>query len=287
MSRFPFPTGRTRTIVLAILATVLVIASLIVWKAWRDTMGDPQVLRTTVTLADMPEGTDPVTVALLTDIHVSGPDMPPKRLERIVAQVNALEPDLIVIGGDLVSDGRLVTHVYKPDEIIAPLAGSKAPLGVILVPGNHDHWYDWPGLKAALSKTDIVVLENEAHQAGPLAIGGLDDEYTGHDDIPATLRAMEKLEGARIILSHGPDPTPDLPEGSVVLAGHTHCGQIRLPLIGSLGVPSRYGKRYECGRIDEGTKTVIVSGGLGTSVMPVRFGTRAQVWLVEFRPEGE
>ena len=98
---------------------------------------------------------------------------------------------------------------------------------------------------------------------------------------------MEKLAGAHIILSHGPDPTPDLPEGSVVLAGHTHCGQIRLPLIGSLGVPSRYGKRYECGRIDEGTKTVIVSGGLGTSVMPVRFGTRAQVWLVEFRPEGE
>jgi len=287
MSRFPFPTGRTRTIVLAILAAVLVIASLVVWKAWRDTMGDPQVLRTTVTLADMPEGTDPVTVALLTDIHVSAPDMPPKRLERIVAQVNALEPDLIVIGGDLVSDGRLVTHVYKPDEIIAPLAGLKAPLGVILVPGNHDHWYDWPGLKAALSKTDIVVLENEAHQAGPLAIGGLDDEYTGHDDIPATLRAMEKLAGAHIILSHGPDPTPDLPEGSVVLAGHTHCGQIRLPLIGSLGVPSRYGKRYECGRIDEGTKTVIVSGGLGTSVMPVRFGTRAQVWLVEFRPEGE
>ena len=84
MSRFPFPTGRTRTIVLAILAAVLVIASLVAWKTWHDTMGDPQVLRTTVTLADMPDGTDPVTVALLTDIHVSGPDMPPKRLENEV-----------------------------------------------------------------------------------------------------------------------------------------------------------------------------------------------------------
>ena len=171
MNRSSFPTGRKRTLVLAILAAVLVASSLIAWKAWRDTMGDPQVLRTTVTLADMPEATDQVTVALLTDIHVSGPDMPPKRLDRIVAQVNALEPDLIVIAGDLVSDGRLVTHVYKADEIIAPLAGLKAPLGVILVPGNHDHWYDWPALKAGLAGTDIVVLENEAHQAGPLAIG--------------------------------------------------------------------------------------------------------------------
>jgi len=284
VAAFPLPTGRARKLVLAILALVVLIGALLAGKAWRDTMGDPIVRTTTVILPDLPAGTQPVTVALLADIHMSGPDMPPERVERIVAQVNRLKPDLILVAGDLVSDSRLVTHIYRPEEIVAPLAALRAPLGVILVPGNHDHWYDWPALKAELDGTDIVVLENAAHQTGPLAIGGLDDEYTGHDDIPKMLRALRPLDGARVILSHGPDPAPDLPEGSVVLAGHTHCGQIRFPLIGALGTPSRYGERFECGRIDEGTRTIIVSAGIGTSIMPVRFNTRPEVWLIELRP---
>jgi len=276
-------TIRKRTIALALFAVLLLAAALVAWKAWRDTTGDPAILRTTVTLPDMPAGAEPVTVALISDIHVAGPDMPPERVERIVAQINALAPDAVLIAGDLVSEKKVGTKIYGPAEIVRPLTGFDARLGTILVPGNHDHWYGWPRLKKALSQTDISVLENDAIQAGPLVIGGLDDEYTGHDDIARTLAAMDELEGAHVFLGHSPDSLPDLPEGSVILAGHTHCGQITLPLIGALAVPSRYGDRYECGRIDEGSRAAIVGAGLGTSVLPIRFNTRPEVWLIEFR----
>ncbi|GAB5349642.1 metallophosphoesterase [Alteriqipengyuania sp. 357] len=283
MSDFAPHRPRRRTVLLTLLAVATVIGALVAWKTSRDTLSDPEVKRTAVSLPDWPAGSDPVTLALISDIHVAGPDMPPDRLERIVAQVNALHPDAIVIAGDLVSEKGLATRVYPPGEIIAPLGSLSAPLGVFLVPGNHDHWFGWPGLKAQLERIRITTLENEAAQAGPLVIGGLDDDHTDHDDIPKTLAAVAKLDGAPVFLSHSPDPLPDLPQGSVILAGHTHCGQVQLPLIGMVFTQSRYGKRFACGRTDDPHGTAIVGAGLGTSGLPLRFGTRPQVWLIEFR----
>ena len=284
MSRVPFPSGRWRRIALTLLVAISALGALVGSKIWHDTLADPVVRRTTVTLADMPAGTRPVTVALISDIHVAGPDMPPERLDRIVAQINALHPDAVLIAGDLISEKKTGTTIYSADAAIAPLAGLDAPLGTFLVPGNHDHWYGWPALKRALAKTSITVLENDAAQAGPLVIGGLDDEYTEHDDVAKTIAAMDKRTGGRVFLGHSPDSLPELPEGSIIFAGHTHCGQIVLPLVGALGVPSRYGDRFECGRIDEGSRTAIVGAGLGTSVLPIRFGTRPEMWLVTFVP---
>ena len=269
-----------------LLLPVAVLAAIAGINAWQNTLADPVVLVTTVTLPKMPADSAPVTVALISDIHVAGPDMPPERLERIVAQINTLRPDAVLIAGDLVSEKRSASHVYRPDEIVAPLAELEAPLGTFLVPGNHDHWYGWPALKRELAKTRITVLENEAAQAGPLLIGGLDDDYTGRDDIPKTLAAMDRLKGGRIILSHSPDPLPDLPAGSVILAGHTHCGQIRLPLVGAIATQSRYGDRFACGRTEDPAGTAIVGAGLGTSLLPIRFGTRPEVWLIKMRPPG-
>src|SRR5688500_1944647 len=153
---------RKRRIALALLALLFVALAA---KAWRDTMGDPVVLRATVTLPQLPPGTPPIRFALLSDVHVAGPDMPPERLARIVARVNALEPDLVLIAGDLVSEKRFATHIYTPAEIVAPLGKLEARLGVVAVPGNHDHWFDMPGLAAELRKHGITVLANAAHRA--------------------------------------------------------------------------------------------------------------------------
>ncbi|WP_374405245.1 metallophosphoesterase [Pelagerythrobacter sp.] len=254
-------------------------------KAWSDTMRDAVIERTRVTLPELPDDAAPLRVALISDIHVAGPDMPPERLERIVAQVNALEPDVVLIAGDLVSDKRTATHIYTPEQIVAPLGALDAPLGVIAVPGNHDHWFDMPGLAAELDRHGIALLANEAMQAGPLAIGGLDDDYTGRADIAATLAALGRLRGARIVLSHSPDPFPEMP-GSIplMLAGHTHCGQIAYPWGGAPAHLSDYGDRYGCGRVDENGKTLIVGAGLGTSLIPLRLFTQPTVWLIELRP---
>lgn len=249
-------------------------------------MSDPDVLRTQAQLKGYPNGATPITAALISDVHVAGPDMPPDRLERIVTQINALEPDIVLIAGDLVSEKRTGTHIYTAKEIVRPLAGLTAPLGVVVVPGNHDHWFDWDGLRTELQSYGIVTLQDEAIQIGPLAIGGVDDAYTRRDDLSLVLQRMERLVGGRLILTHSPDVTPQVPADiSLILAGHTHCGQISLPIIGAPAYMSAYGDRFACGEIVEGGQTIIVSAGLGTSLLPLRFGTKPEIWLIELRGE--
>jgi len=129
------------------------------------------------------------------------------------------------------------------------------------------------------------VIDNDAVQAGPLALGGLDDDFTGHADPARTIAAMRRLTGARVALSHSPDPFADLPaDVGLMLAGHTHCGQIRLPWYGAIGTVSRFGTRYECGIVRQNGRTLIVSAGVGTSIVPLRLGAAPDIWLVRLGP---
>lgn len=269
------------------IAFCLLVAGLpLAGKAWHDTMRDPEVLRTQIALQGFPADAPPVVAAVISDIHVAGPDMPPDRLDRIVDQINGLQPDVVFIAGDLVSEKRTATHIYSAEEIVAPLGRLNAPLGVVLAPGNHDHWFDWEGLQHELGSRGIRVLQNEAAQIGPLVIGGVDDAYTRRDDVPLVLQAMDGLQGGRVILTHSPDIFPQVPpDVALVLAGHTHCGQIRFPLIGAPAHLSRYGDRFGCGEIVEHGQTVIVGAGLGTSLLPIRFDTHPEIWLVELSGE--
>ncbi|MEL7196673.1 MAG: metallophosphoesterase [Pseudomonadota bacterium] len=257
-------------------------------KVWHDTMRDPVIERFVLESDNMPAGEEPFTIAFLTDIHVAGPDMPPSRVEDIVAQVNALGVDLIAIGGDLVSEKRVATHIYEAEEIVRPLGALEAPHGVVFVPGNHDHWYDWPALSAELAKyPQITVLENEARQFGPLAIGGVDDDFMGYADIYATTEAMQPLTGPRIMFTHTPDVFPSLPVNiELSLAGHTHCGQIAYPWGGAPATMSDYGNKYACGVMEENGKILITSAGLGTSLLPIRLFTHPEIWVVEVGPVG-
>lgn len=268
---------------MAVVFTLIALCSVI---AWRDTMADPQVLRAEVTLAGLPADQPPLRLLLLSDLHVAGPDMPPERLARIVAQANALGPDIVLLAGDFISDRRLATRHIGYREALAPLKAIKAAFGAVAVLGNHDHWRNADLARAELARNGVAVLRNSALRRGPLTIGGLDDDYTGHANVPLTITAMRALGGAPVLLSHSPDPFPDTPgDMPLMLAGHTHCGQIRYPWGGSPATMSRYGERYACGRIVENRRTLIVSAGLGTSVLPFRFGTRPDMWLITLRPK--
>lgn len=276
--------GKTMFRRLALIALAVVIA--VGAKAWHDTMRAPVVERLVVESDALPVGAPPVTMALLTDIHVAGPDMPPERLAEIVAQVNALKPDLIAIAGDLVSEKRTATRVYSAEEVIAPLGKLSALLGVVVVPGNHDHWFDWEALAAELARyPQITILRNAAEQRGSLVIGGVDDDFTGRADLPATVAAMAASKGVRIMLSHSPDIFPQVPvDVDVVLAGHTHCGQIAWPWGGAPATKSDYGNLYACGVTRQRGKVLVTSAGLGTSLLPVRLFTHPEIWLIEIRP---
>lgn len=102
---------------------------------------------------------------------------------------------------------------------------------------------------------------------------------TRHADLPRTLAAMRRLAMAGVLVSHSPDIAPRL-SGGLVLAGHTHCGQIVLPWFGPPIDVSRYGARYRCGMIREGGRITIVTAGVGTSDLPFRYGAPPDIWLV-------
>jgi hypothetical protein len=238
-----------------------------------------------VEVAFWPAGQRPLRVLVASDIHVAGPDMPPQRLARIVEQMNALRPDIVLLAGDFISEKASATRIYSFDEIMAPLAGLRAPLGTFAVLGNHDHWVDAAAAKEALVRSSVRPLSNEAVRVGQLAIGGLDDDYTGRADLGRTLALLRAVGGVPILLSHSPDPFPEVPAWlPLMVAGHTHCGQISPPLIGPLATASRHGRRYVCGRVDEGGRTLVVGAGLGTSILPLRIGAVPDMWLIEVGP---
>jgi hypothetical protein len=239
------------------------------------------VMRTgTIALPDYSAGAKPLRIALLTDTHMAGPDQDPERLARIVAAIDAQHPDLVLLGGDYMSEPKIVGRAYGPEEAVAPLAGLHAPLGVVAVLGNHDHWDAEDSIGPALERLGIIVLQNQAVRRGPLVIGGIDDGYSGHMDVPATVEAVRRLGGPTLYLSHEPAALPALPRGAALFTGHTHCGQIALPVIGPVYIPGKHRIRYSCGRYDNNGKTVIVSGGVGTSDVPLRFWAPPDWWLV-------
>jgi uncharacterized protein len=252
------------------------------WNATRD----PIIRTAAIALPDWPADAPPMRVVLISDIHVAGPDMPPARVSRIVAQLNALKPDLVLIAGDLISQKSLATRLYTPSEIVTPLRGLRAKFGTIVALGNHDYWAGPAKFRDALSKAGIMLLANEAVKRGTLVVGGVDDKFTGHTNIAATYRAMDALPGPRLIFTHDPDIVPDLPAPvAAVLAGHTHCGQINKPWSGEpIRNASRYGMRFQCGDMTDRGQRLFVTAGLGTSVVPFRFGAPPDAWLITFGP---
>jgi len=246
----------------------------------------PVVRQAEIMTENWPEGQPAISLLLVSDVHVAGPDMPPSRLAEIIEQMNGLNPDIVAFAGDFVSDKRVATSRYSAADALAPLKHLQASQGVYAVLGNHDHWRDTDAISEALTANGVIILTNAALQVGPLALGGMDDEFTDRADVPAVLAQMQSLSGLPVYLSHSPDIVPELPEAeSLTLAGHTHCGQIVLPLVGAIATMSQYGDRFACGKTVEGQKTIIVSAGLGTSILPLRLGAEPDMWLITIGPK--
>ena len=273
-------------IVLALLATLVLVTGT------REAGSKPIERRTTLALAGWPADTLPISVALLSDIHLGNRAMDAKRLHAIVDQVNASRPDLVLIAGDFTvgHDGAGATELAAGLE--APLSRLNARLGVIAVLGNHDHWTAPDAIRTALARTGITVLANEATRRGPVAILGVDDAFSRHDDIAATIASWKRVGGLPIVLTHTPDLVHRLRgDFPLVLAGHTHCGQVVLPGFGPLLTRgpmqqwrTLYDPRYRCGIVHDPNRVVVVTAGLGSGTSPLRLGAAPDWWLVELGP---
>jgi uncharacterized protein len=258
-------------------------------------------------------------LALLADLHVCDPWMSLDRVAGIVDQTNALAPDAVLLLGDFVAGYRMgkFSRPIAAGDWARVLAQLKAPFGTHAVLGNHDWWdeVDVQRRRAgpvraglALEKAGIPVLENKAvrfeKNGQPFWIAGLGDQwafwpkpedyptfkrlgkidYTGVDDLPATLGQVTD-DAPVILMAHEPDIFTKVPARvSLTVSGHTHGGQVRL-LGYSPIVPSRYKNRFAYGHIIEEDRHLIVSGGLGCSGMPLRFGAPPEIVVVELGNE--
>lgn len=236
-------------------------------------------------------------IAVLTDIHAGEPFVGRLRIRRLVETINAQRADLIVLLGDTTPGHIFVSSIPEP-ELAKILSGLRAPQGVFAVMGNHDWWEDRatqakgvgpPPMARAFESEGIPVLENDALQLpNGVWLAGLGDQlafrrkngdHVGVDDLDGTL-AQVPDQVSTILLAHEPDIFPKVPDRvGLTLSGHTHGGQVRL-FGWSPKVPSKYGNRFAYGHVREGTRDIVISAGIGCSILPLRIGVAPEVTIV-------
>jgi predicted MPP superfamily phosphohydrolase len=247
-----------------------------------------------------------LNIGVIADVHAGGPLMPAARIRAIAERTNALKPDIVVLLGDFTASHKFKTRSVAPQEWSEALSVLKAPLGVHAILGNHDWWDDLAAQRAGrgpvegrrmLERFGIPVYENDAvrlrKDGHGFWLAGLGDQLAfvkalrrrrhngprGVDDLPGTLAKVTDAAPV-ILLAHEPDVFARVPERvSLTLSGHTHGGQVRL--FGySPRVPSRFGNRFAYGHIVEEGRHLIVWGGLGCSILPVRIGVPPEIVMV-------
>ena len=239
----------------------------------------------TIAISPWPRELDGLRIAVLSDIHAGGAFIDESKLRLIVERTNQLQPEMIVILGDYIAgDGRRHPLRMEPDVFAPILKNFSAPLGVYSVLGNHDWWYDGAKVRASLEQNGIKVLENEVVKVDArgtsLWLVGLADLWTRPQKVQETF-ALVPHDAPMIALTHNPDIFPAIPANvSLLLAGHTHGGQVRFPFIGSVVHTSRFGQQYERGHIIENNHDLFVTTGIGTSIMPVRFNVTPEIVLL-------
>jgi uncharacterized protein len=232
-----------------------------------------------IPVRDLPPEFAGFRMALVTDLH-HGPAVPAWWLERVAERVAELDPDLVMLGGDFVSHAR--SDLSGLERVLARF---RARDGTVAVLGNHDHWVD-PDLVATVVERSGATLLLNRHRlirrgTGGLAVGGVDD-FTHGAVRPDEAFAAVGPNVPRVLLSHNPDLIEYLPAGlrvDVMLSGHTHNGQARLPLVGPLTVPSQFGRKYLHGLTRVGETWLYVSAGVGSAWVP-RWRNPAEVPVI-------
>jgi uncharacterized protein len=234
----------------------------------------------------VPESFDGTRIALVTDIH-RGTFFSEDRVASLVERVNALDADLIVLGGDYVYRGtKYAASCFKQ------LEGLRAPLGVFGVLGNHDYGNykkgeDGPNaVIEAMEQAGITLLREDAvwieKGAERIRLGGVSDASVDKPRFTPTVKGTTE-DDLVLLVSHDPDYSEDLPENEIdlVLSGHTHGGQVTLFGRWAFYVPSKYGQKYRTGMVENDVTDVIISNGVGTSTIPpLRLFCRPQIVII-------
>jgi predicted MPP superfamily phosphohydrolase len=236
-----------------------------------------EIDKKSIVLPRLPKAFHGLRVAVFGDLHV-GYHLDPEDLPAIIDKVMEQKPDLILFTGDFVDDDQTVI----PDTI-RYLTKLNAPFGKFAVLGNHD--YNGDQVALGLKQAGFQVLQNEHHMISKgrdnLVIAGVEDLLMGEPDL---LQALEgsPVDTCTLLLSHCPDFADQIVSNHIDLqvSGHSHGGQIRLPLVGELITPPG-GSQYVDGYYRLTNTQVYVNRGIGTTILPFRFNCRPQISLLE------
>jgi hypothetical protein len=279
--------GRNR-LARAALAPLAVLYGLGVWAS----LAEPRLLAVRhVAVSSESWRGPPLRIGVVSDTHVDGRHVSARRVARIMMRLSMERSDLVVFLGDYAGGHKAAGARSAGDraEVQAGLAAlglAQAPLGRIAVLGNHDWWYDGPAVEAGLRRAGVSVLENDAvrvqRRAGVFWVAALADVFAKRGG-PSPAIALRNVPAAEpvILLTHWPDPFAQVPARvALTLAGHSHCGQVNLPWIGRPILPSPGSVRWPCGLYREGGRALFVTGGVGESILPVRFRARPEIVIV-------
>lgn len=231
----------------------------------------------TVPIAGLPPAFAGFTILHLSDLHNKqyGPQQ-----EGLLDIMARLEYDLIAITGDIID--KRDPQMAPVEELLAGLSKEE----IFFVPGNHEHWAGYEPIQAVLAGRGVKILENEGvrYERGGdhIWLLGVDDPYSGRARLDKALAGVD-YSHPRVLLAHTPEIFPTAVEAGLdlVLVGHTHGGQIRLPFLGAVVAPGQgFFPAYDYGLFTESNTTMIVNGGLGESAIPVRFNLRPEIVLV-------
>jgi len=244
-----------------------------------------EVTRHEASFKTVPPAFDGLLIAHLSDLHIIRYGF---RERRVLALLAEAKPGLILITGDFLETGSDRAAVQQ---FLKDLRTLRTPFGVWAVLGNHEHTDRLAEGREAMRRfftdADVALLVNEGGRIGrgvdTLTLIGVDDPYTGHDRLPEALQGMQRTPFA-ILLSHSPEIffKADLARFDLVLAGHTHGGQVRLPWFGALWLPEG-SEEYESGWFRGSTARMFVTRGVGTSILPIRCLARPEIALITLR----
>lgn len=248
-----------------------------VWEPSRLTEKDY-----TLRLPEWPAACADYRVAVVSDIHAGAPYIGLEKIDRMVAMIQKQKPDLVLLPGDFVIQEVLGGSFIAPEVLAQHLKPLLLQSKVYAVLGNHDAWLDSKRVQAAFENAGIAVLEDRAipvtKKQCQFWLLGLSDYTEGKLEYYQAFSTVP-ADSPTLAFTHNPDIFPDLFKArfSLLVAGHTHGGQVNLPFIGRAVVPSKYGERYAIGHIRESDRHLFVSPGIGTSILPVRFGVPPEI----------